>query len=82
MNIHNRRTFVTQMLAGSVALGVIGRARAGARPDSGTATVGEQTCGGCAYYVAKPGDPAGTCAFAGREVSSGDHCGAYEPAGR
>jgi hypothetical protein len=82
MHACNRRSFVTQILAGTAALAVVGRACADSADDPRQSAGAAPACGGCQYYSAKPGDAAGACAFdGGKQVAADDGCGHFKAAG-
>ncbi len=81
MHACNRRSFVTQILAGTAALAVVGAVHADAADDPRQTGGAAGSCGGCQYYSAKPGEAAGTCAFVGgKQVSADDGCGHFQVA--
>ncbi len=70
----NRRGFLTQIVAGSAALVIVGRACAGE-----TVTGENRTCGDCAYFTAQPGSDRGTCGDRGDQpVPADGGCGSFK----
>ncbi len=69
----NRRGFLTQIVAGTAALAIVGRACADeAAPGK------PQTCANCAYFSPKPGSDTGTCGYHGdRPVAADGSCGSF-----
>ncbi len=71
----NRRGFLTQIMAGTAALAIVGRACA-----DETVAGASRTCGDCAFFTAKPGSDQGTCGDRGDQpVSADGGCGNFQP---
>jgi hypothetical protein len=75
MQFCNRRGFLTQIVAGSAALVIVGRACAGATaPDAK-----DRSCANCVYFSRTPGSSSGTCGYqAGRPVPADGGCGNFK----
>ncbi len=74
MQSFNRRGFLTQIMAGTAALAIAGRACAGK-----TAAQDSRTCGDCAFFTAKPGSDGGTCGDRGDQpVPADGGCGNFQ----
>ncbi len=68
---------MTQIVAGSAALAMVGRASAGAVanvPDSK-----DRSCANCAYFTRTPGSDSGTCGYhGGQPVPADGGCGNFK----
>jgi len=70
----NRRRFLTQIMAGTAALAIVGRACA-----AETAAGQNRTCADCAFFTAKPGSDQGSCGDRGDQpVAADGGCGDFK----
>jgi hypothetical protein len=79
MKFCNRRGFLTQIVAGSAALVIVGRASAAAGGGANAPDSKDRSCANCAYFSRTPGSDSGTCGYrAGQPVPADGGCGNFK----
>ena len=79
MQFCNRRGFLTQLVAGSAALAIAGRAGAAAPRAAASDAGKDRGCAACAYFTRTPGSDSGTCGYRdGRQVPADGGCGNFK----